>query len=319
MIKSLLVLMLGLVLFQTANAQQDTLVYYMKDSGITVKSKDSADYYMIIMPADSNSGNKVYPVNMYYSNGKRELTGTSSTRNFQSLKFEGSCTVYYPSGKRKNIFNYKNGFADGEAITYYPNGQIYKVVKYGGLTRGLKLIECRDSTGNILAENGNGKWVKYDREFQNKFSQGMIKDSIEYGEWNGEIGDTINFNCTYKNGIPMSPKFTDTSGNEHVFRQVDISPQFKGGLSDFYAFLASNVQYPEYAKQHNIQGQAVITFIIEKNGTLSNGKILKDPGGGIGDEALRIVMLSRFWRPGITYEMPVRVQYTVPVIFALKK
>ncbi|MGZ3812139.1 MAG: energy transducer TonB, partial [Mucilaginibacter sp.] len=68
-----------------------------------------------------------------------------------------------------------------------------------------------------------------------------------------------------------------------------------------------------------VQGKVYIGFIVEKDGTLSNLKILREPGYGSGKEALRVMSLSPKWEPGIQNGRKVRVKYTIPITFALEK
>lgn len=87
------------------------------------------------------------------------------------------------------------------------------------------------------------------------------------------------------------------------------------------AFMARNIFYPTEARQSNIEGQVVLTFVVEKDGILTNPKILKDIGSGCGIEALRIVNIMRDqqlkWVPGKNQGKAIRTQYTLPVRFKL--
>jgi protein TonB len=87
-------------------------------------------------------------------------------------------------------------------------------------------------------------------------------------------------------------------------------------------FLGKNIDYPAMARENGIYGTAVIRFIVEKDGSLSNISILKDPGGGLGKEALRVVQLMNNlpekWTPGKQNARPVRVQFNLPVRFRLQ-
>ena len=83
-------------------------------------------------------------------------------------------------------------------------------------------------------------------------------------------------------------------------------------------FLQQNIKYPAEARQKKIQGKVFITFIIEKDGSFSNLRVLRDPGYGCGTEALRVMKLSPKWNPGIQNGHKVRVQYTMPINFTLK-
>ena len=84
-------------------------------------------------------------------------------------------------------------------------------------------------------------------------------------------------------------------------------------------FLARNIIYPTLAKQKNIQGKVIISFIIEKNGSISNIKIVKDIGEGCGEEGVRIVKLMPKWKPAQQKGEPVRQQFVLPVLFQLTK
>jgi len=105
--------------------------------------------------------------------------------------------------------------------------------------------------------------------------------------------------------------------NGPVFSAVEIQPTFPGGEEGFGRFLQTNIRYPEAARKNNVQGRVFIQFTIEKDGSLSNMRTLRDPGAGLGDEAVRVLSASPKWLPGIQNGMAVRVQYTVPVNFSL--
>lgn len=89
------------------------------------------------------------------------------------------------------------------------------------------------------------------------------------------------------------------------------------------AFMSRNIYYPEQARQDNIEGQVVLNFVVEKDGSLTSPKILKDIGGGCGIEALRLVNLmvdqQIKWAPGKNQGKPVRSQFTLPVRFKLQE
>ncbi|MFK7980067.1 MAG: TonB family protein [Saprospiraceae bacterium] len=87
-------------------------------------------------------------------------------------------------------------------------------------------------------------------------------------------------------------------------------------------FLSSKLNYPALARENGISGIAVIRFIVEKDGSLTNLEIVKDPGGGLGKEALRVVQLmnkmDENWTPGKQNARPVRVRFNLPVKFRLQ-
>ncbi|MEO3405228.1 TonB family protein [Mucilaginibacter sp. CAU 1740] len=107
------------------------------------------------------------------------------------------------------------------------------------------------------------------------------------------------------------------SDTTEVFTAVENVPEFPGGLEAFGKFLASNLKYPAAAREQKIQGRVIITFIVEKDGSLSNKKIVRGITDDLNNEALRVIALSPKWKPGIQNGRPVRVQYSVPISFTL--
>jgi TonB family protein len=110
---------------------------------------------------------------------------------------------------------------------------------------------------------------------------------------------------------------TDTviKNDSQVFAAVEIQPEFIGGQQKFSEFIAENIKYPQDMIANNISGKAIVTFIVEPDGSLSNIKVLKAPTESAGDEARRVIALSPKWSRGIQNGRSVRVQFTIPVAF----
>jgi len=104
-----------------------------------------------------------------------------------------------------------------------------------------------------------------------------------------------------------------------VFTAVEQEPSPKGGLSVFYQYLQQSIHYPETAKKKNIQGKVFLTFVVEKDGTLDNIKVLRGVSEDIDAEAVRVLSYALKWNPGMQKGKPVRVQYVVPISFSLQK
>ncbi len=101
------------------------------------------------------------------------------------------------------------------------------------------------------------------------------------------------------------------------FITVEKMPSFPGGEEELMKFLAENLEYPQDAREKGIQGKVYVTFIVEADGSVSNVKVLRDIGGGCGDEAARVVKTMPKWEPGKQKGKAVRVQYNLPVKFVL--
>jgi protein TonB len=107
------------------------------------------------------------------------------------------------------------------------------------------------------------------------------------------------------------------SDNKTIFTAVEINPEFPGGDGAFNKYLSTHIRYPNVAKENNVQGRVFIQFIVERDGSLTDLKAMRDPGSGLGDEAIRVLKTMPHWKPGIQNGKAVRVQYTVPVNFSL--
>jgi len=131
---------------------------------------------------------------------------------------------------------------------------------------------------------------------------------------------------------PPPPIVVEEKPDSEIFVNVREMPRFAGceeigGTSSdkkqcsekrMLQFIYSKIKYPTIARESNIEGLVVIGFIIEKDGSISGAKILRDIGGGCGAEALRIINSMPDWIPGYQRTKPVRVQFNMPVKFKLQ-
>jgi protein TonB len=120
------------------------------------------------------------------------------------------------------------------------------------------------------------------------------------------------FFCTV--GIAVAQ---DNSFCEEIFTVVETQPEYPGGQDSLTSFLSRNINYPAEAKAKGIEGRVYVTFVVEKDGNLSSFKILRDIGSGSGDEVVRVLKKMPKWSPGKQRGKPVRVQFTLPVLFRL--
>jgi protein TonB len=102
-----------------------------------------------------------------------------------------------------------------------------------------------------------------------------------------------------------------------IFTAVEQAPTFPGGEGAFGKYLGKNIRYPAIARENNVQGRVVLTFVVERDGSLTDIKVLRSLGSGTDEEAVRVLKASPKWKPGIQNGRPVRVQYSIPVNFTL--
>jgi protein TonB len=101
------------------------------------------------------------------------------------------------------------------------------------------------------------------------------------------------------------------------FASVEVMPEFPGGQSGWGKYLQENMKYPPLAREKNIKGRVIVSFVVKKNGDLSDIKVIKGIGWGCDEEAVRVLKTAPSWKPGIQNGRSVRVQYTMPIFFQL--
>lgn len=104
----------------------------------------------------------------------------------------------------------------------------------------------------------------------------------------------------------------------YMSKDVTVKPQFVGGMQTMGSFLNSNVRYPKYAREHNIQGKVLISFIIEKDGTLTGFKIIKSVSKELDAETMRVMKLSPAWEPAKIDDRVVRCWFEMPLSYTLE-
>ncbi len=105
---------------------------------------------------------------------------------------------------------------------------------------------------------------------------------------------------------------------EQVFVVVESMPQFPGGYEILIKYLGENISYPKAAREAGIQGKVFVSFVVEKDGKVTNIKILRGIGGGCDEEAVKVVQNMPDWIPGKQRSVAVRVQFNLPISFTLR-
>jgi TonB family protein len=103
-----------------------------------------------------------------------------------------------------------------------------------------------------------------------------------------------------------------------VFNVVEVEPEFPGGMEALIKYLSENIKYPEQAKKDKIQGKVFVAFVVEKDGSVTDAKVLRGISGGCDEEALRVVNAMPKWEPGKQKGTPVRVSFNLPISFKLQ-
>jgi protein TonB len=117
---------------------------------------------------------------------------------------------------------------------------------------------------------------------------------------------------------PVMTQEEESEEERQIFMVVESMPEFPGGEPALYKYLAENIKYPQMAKESGIQGRVFVTFVVERDGRVTDVRVLRGIGGGCDEEAIRVVAAMPKWAPGKQRGKPVRVQYNLPVKFTLQ-
>lgn len=121
----------------------------------------------------------------------------------------------------------------------------------------------------------------------------------------------LSFNCnaqTNSNSI-----FVEDS----VYMEAEIAPEFPGGLDAMFDFMRKNVNYPEEAREKNMEGTVIVNCIIEKDGTISNIKTYQSRGDLLDEEVIRVIRMMPKWSSGMNKGEVVRTMMYIPMRFTL--
>ena len=113
---------------------------------------------------------------------------------------------------------------------------------------------------------------------------------------------------------PVKPRVEENK----VFEYVEQMPSFPGGMAALMQYLSKNIKYPPVAEEMNIQGRVICTFVVERDGSVSDIRIAKSVDPSLDKEAVRVVSAMPRWIPGRQNGQNVRVKYTLPVTFRLQ-
>jgi len=221
--------------------------------------------------------------------------------------------------------------------TYYDNKWYTVGDKSAALYYRFVQFQENDSDAAIVRVyyiSGKIKTERHYSSYSKKIQQGT---EIEWDE-NGQVTISANYNegmldgervtyysdgklkekGMYKNGIVEKSKQLTAGGEEMVFAIVEHPPQFPGGEDKMYRFLKKKIKYPKDARWKGIQGKVFITFVVTRDGSVTDVRIVRGVSKEIDAEALRVIKLMPKWTPGTQNGRKVNVQFNLPINFALR-
>lgn len=249
----------------------------------------------------------------YYKSGKQKMVGKSTSRDFLSKK--GPFVNYYENGLKKELINYNESLPIGNYYSWYDSGEKKIVGEYlinqveFSEPRVLRIDQFWDGNCNQKVIEGNGYYIE---EVDDTTSRGKLVGGLKDSIWVGsENKIKLSFKEEYKNGSLILGTSIDSMGNSYIYEKLNIKPIPKGGIESFYRFIGKNFIVPETVPYPN--GKVFLSFVIEKNGSIGEVKVLRGIHPLIDYEAVRILFKCPAWEPGKLRGMVRRVLYSLPI------
>lgn len=145
----------------------------------------------------------------------------------------------------------------------------------------------------------------------------IVEDDVEIED---EITIDAEANATteIQEYVPVKHEEEEEIVEAEIFQIVEAMPDFPGGDAARMKFLRDNIKYPQIARESGIQGTVYVTFVVEKDGRVTDIRVLRGIGGGCDEEAVRVIKAMPRWQPGKQRGKPVRVQFNMPIKFTLQ-
>ena len=184
----------------------------------------------------------------------------------------------------------------------------------------LKLLALLPIVGTALALNAETVTdVVYQQPQKKMIKKGKKNATVKMGPVN-EIVVVEQAPADQKEVKPveMPNAMKVEKAEKEAFDVVEQMPQFPGGPAALMQFLSSNVKYPKEAFEQGIQGRVIANFVVEKDGSITEARIVRSIHPSLDAEALRVIGSMPNWMPGMQNGEAVRVKYTVPITFRLQ-
>jgi hypothetical protein len=199
-------------------------------------------------------------------------------------------------------FDYSKVAAKGKMVAVFTineEGEIKNitVTQFLDVNSAAEIIRVLKKAPKWVPAKRNGKSISVD-----------IQLPLNFGSSNKAVDESA---------VAKEEQANPKSDNEEIesdlvpVTAVESKPEYPGGMNAFYQLVIHNMKTPEDKKFKG--GKLVISFVIEKDGSLTDFKIEKDPGFGTGDEAIRVLKMSQKWIPAKQNGKPVRCMYHLPI------
>lgn len=237
---------------------------------------------------------------------------------------------------KKEVEEIKTKVMDSDDVYQLPKSD------YGGYSNDEEFIQAKSTIPNILYKlngtkvdciidkQGNVTDIEFKQAPKDPAAAKELERCLKLLKYKPAIYKLFAVNCKwdfwYDGNKSLLPEETDEQTpdvevkkevEDEVFTTVEQTPDFPGGQSAMNSYFSNNLQYPEKAAKKGIQGRVIVTFIVEKDGSISNAEVNRSVDTDLDNEALRVVRNMPKWTPGKQNGAEVRVKMSTPIEFRL--
>lgn len=267
--------------------------------------------------------------------------------HYRDGKADSSWVFFYPGGVKMAEKKYAQSIPYGPYREYDEKGNLLQTGWFSGNLQdstwtmyypsGTKMAECHFERGNL--KGSYRKWYEsgtlmLEQVFPptKSFSQPRVFDANgkalkpgtpEYQSIAFELPGTIYADVSAVDPyvqLKRAEALKNNDDNAPIVQYADVMPEFPGGMSACMTFLQKNIRYPQIERENGIQGRVFVNFVVERDGRITNVKVLRSVQGGSGldKEAIRVVKAMPKWKPAIQSGRTVRCSMNLPIKFQLQ-
>lgn len=208
-----------------------------------------------------------------------------------NLKYEGKFYITYTRS---------NSIKDFKIATSVLNKELLKIATKDKFRAGYELSDYNINNPSKFQVTVEGAKALYDR----------LNGDYEKGPWTDRVIKATSF---WRDSVEIVNTQLNVSDSIYAVKSVEVMPEYPGGMEKFLNFIGENYRVPSSVHANGISGRLVGTFVVEKDGSMTDFKIIEDLGYGTGEELIRVLKACEKWKPGLQDNKAVRVQYTIPI------
>lgn len=304
--KKVLLLLFFPTLLLSQNAT-DRKVYM--DSLFQDTSNIDSPYYRII--EDENSEKDEYKFKVFYQSGKVYMEGTTLSKRYMIP--EGIINTYFENGNRKEEYTIVKGNNIGTRTTWHKNGIKKSIMEFSkekkDLLSTVRILQFWDTNNVHKVIDGNGF---FEDEENDCYEKGQLQNGVRIGQWSGiDKKFKIHFTEEYVDGNLIMGTSKDSTSTTYNYSKIKEGAKPRKGYEHFYSYISKKFRFTRESEGKS--AKILLSFVVERDGSISDLKILKSGGEALDNECIRLITNYPDWEPGKYRGKYARILFSIPI------